>query len=188
MGGAIRGDAGAAALNAVPRRTAHSIGAFLARERRLRGIRLVEVERTTRIPRRSLERLEAGAFDGIADGFSRGFVRTVAGAIGVDPEEAVARMLEEPEPSAFEPPSAPGGASTWLAGLLAVALGATVLGAGLALHGWSAGGGGPAAPERVRRDYVRSLAIAEGVVPPRRGPEAAGKEAGARPPAPEGSD
>lgn len=169
MGGAIRGDAEAAPLSAAaPRRTVRSIGAFLARERRLRGIRLVEVERATRIPLRSLERLEAGAFDGGADGFSRGFVRAFAGAIGVDPEEAVSRMLAEPEPSAFDPPpGAPGRASPWLAALVALALGAAALGAGLALRSWSAAASDPAPPERVRRDHVRSLAIAEGAVPPR---------------------
>jgi hypothetical protein len=51
----------------------------------------------TRLPVRSLERLEAGAFDGQQDGFVRGFVRTVAVAIGLDPEDAVARLLAEPE-------------------------------------------------------------------------------------------
>lgn len=52
----------------------------------------------TRIPRRSLERLEAGAFDRSPDGFTRGFVRTVALAIGLDPDETVARMLVEAAP------------------------------------------------------------------------------------------
>jgi len=51
----------------------------------------------TRLPVRSLERLEAGVFDGQHDGFVRGFVRTVAVAIGLDPDDAVARLLAEPE-------------------------------------------------------------------------------------------
>ena len=50
----------------------------------------------TRIPRRSLERLEDGAFDDQIDGFARGFVRTVAEALGLDAEEAVMRLLGEP--------------------------------------------------------------------------------------------
>jgi cytoskeleton protein RodZ len=73
-----------------------AIGAYLRRQRELRGITAEELARTTRIPLRSLERLEAGSFDGEADGFVRGFVRTVAAALGLDPDETVARMLAEP--------------------------------------------------------------------------------------------
>jgi cytoskeletal protein RodZ len=73
-----------------------SIGSFLARQRRLRGISIDDLARLTRIPRRSLERLEAGAFDGTPDGFVRGFVRTVAEALGLDPDDAVNRLLREP--------------------------------------------------------------------------------------------
>jgi cytoskeletal protein RodZ len=95
MGQAIGGISGAAALSA-PASRADDIGAYLARQRKLRGISLDELESLTHIPRRSLERLEAGAYDGDPDGFVRGFVRTVSLAIGLDPEEAVSRMLEEP--------------------------------------------------------------------------------------------
>jgi len=55
-----------------------------------------ELANRTRIPRRSLERLEAGAFDSTPDGFVRGFVRTVADALGLDPDDAVNRLLREP--------------------------------------------------------------------------------------------
>jgi cytoskeletal protein RodZ len=55
-----------------------------------------ELAQLTKIPRRSLERLESGAFDGAPDGFTRGFVRTVAEALGLDPGEAVNRLLVEP--------------------------------------------------------------------------------------------
>jgi cytoskeletal protein RodZ len=55
-----------------------------------------ELASLTKIPRRSLERLEAGAFDGTPDGFARGFVRTVAAALGLDPDDAVNRLLAEP--------------------------------------------------------------------------------------------
>jgi hypothetical protein len=74
-----------------------AVGGWLAKQRELRGIRLEELAAITRLPVRSLERLEAGAFDGQHDGFVRGFVRTVAVAIGLDPEDAVARLLAEPE-------------------------------------------------------------------------------------------
>lgn len=75
---------------------AEPIGAYLARQRVLRGISLEELSASTRIPLRSLARLEAGAFDAEPDGFVRGFVRTVALALGLPPDETVARMLPEP--------------------------------------------------------------------------------------------
>lgn len=74
---------------------AEAIGAYLSRQRRLRGISLEELAAATRIPVRSLQRLETGAFDREPDGFARGFVRTVAVALGLPPEETVARMLPE---------------------------------------------------------------------------------------------
>ena len=75
---------------------ASSIGEYLKRQRLLRGITVEDLSATTRIPLRSLERLEAGYFDGVSDGFVRGFVRTVALALGLDADQTVARMLDEP--------------------------------------------------------------------------------------------
>jgi cytoskeletal protein RodZ len=72
------------------------VGAYLAQQRNLRGISLDHLATLTRIPLRSLERLEGGAFDRDPDGFSRGFVRTVAEALGLDPDDSVARLLPEP--------------------------------------------------------------------------------------------
>ena len=77
------------------RERAEPIGAYLARQRVLRGITLEQLAETTRIPLRSLARLEAGVFDAEPDGFARGFVRTVATALGLPPNETVARMLPE---------------------------------------------------------------------------------------------
>jgi cytoskeletal protein RodZ len=94
MGQEVRGSPEAAALSEAEPDA--SIGSFLARQRRLRGISVDELAQLTRIPRRSLERLEAGAFDGTPDGFVRGFVRTVAEALGLDPDDAVNRLLREP--------------------------------------------------------------------------------------------
>ena len=74
------------------------IGAYLRGQRELRGISSEDLSRVTRIPIRSLDRLEAGFFDGETDGFVRGFVRTVAEALGLDPSETIARMLVEPAP------------------------------------------------------------------------------------------
>jgi hypothetical protein len=73
-----------------------SIGRYLASQRQLRGISLDDLSARTKIPRRNLERLEAGAFDAQTDGFVRGFVRTVADALGLDSREAVMRMVSEP--------------------------------------------------------------------------------------------
>ena len=78
------------------------IGAYLRRQRRLRAVSLEELADLTRIPLRSLERLEAGGFDGETDGFARGFVRTVAEALGLDVEDAISRMLHEPAPGVWE--------------------------------------------------------------------------------------
>src|SRR5262245_8712447 len=93
MGKEVRGKPEAPALSADPER---SIGAYLARQRELRGISVEELAALTRIPRRSLERLESGVFDRAPDGFVRGFVRTVAAALGLDPDETVMRLLSEP--------------------------------------------------------------------------------------------
>ena len=78
------------------------IGEYLRRQRTLRGVSLQELSSATRIPLRSLERLEGGEFDGETDGFVRGFVRTVAVALGLDAEDAVSRVLEEPTHGAWE--------------------------------------------------------------------------------------
>ena len=75
---------------------ASPIGEYLRRQRLLRGITAEELAQLTRIPLRSIERLESGQFDGQSDGFVRGFVRTVADALGLDVEDTVSRMLEEP--------------------------------------------------------------------------------------------
>ena len=86
----------------------HSIGAYLAAQRDLRGISLEELAQLTRIPLRSLARLESGTYDGVTDGFVRGFVRTVAESLGLEPGDTVARMLCEPLPEQdVRPPERP---------------------------------------------------------------------------------
>jgi cytoskeletal protein RodZ len=72
------------------------VGPYLAAQRRMRRISLDELAERTKIPRRNLERLEAGVFDAAPDGFSRGFVRSVADALGLDPDEAVMHLMREP--------------------------------------------------------------------------------------------
>jgi hypothetical protein len=78
------------------------IGEYLRRQRMLRGVSIEELAAVTRIPLRSLARLEGGEFDGETDGFVRGFVRTVASAIGLDADDTIARMLQEPTPGVWE--------------------------------------------------------------------------------------
>lgn len=141
--------------------SAEPVGRWLARERRLRGLSLEEVSATTRIPRRSLERLEAGAFDGSLDGFTRGFVRTVADAIGLDPAEAQARLLGAAEPARRSRQGlAPRGLLVAALALLALAALAGALVAFWPEERPAAASAEPAAPspELRRRDFVRELA------------------------------
>ena len=91
MGAEVRGVPEDAALKS------GGIGRYLAGQRKLRGISLDELAGLTRIPVRSLERLESGAFDLSSDGFVRGFVRAVAEALGLDPDDAVMRLMREPQ-------------------------------------------------------------------------------------------
>ncbi len=93
-GAAGRRTAGADGEAAAPRA---SIGQYLARQRELRGISIEELCARTKLPRRNIERLESGALDGQPDGFVRGFVRTIADALGLDADEAVMRLMHEPE-------------------------------------------------------------------------------------------
>lgn len=172
MGKAIRGVPEAPALRRADPGEEAGIGAYLAQQRRLRGISLDELAALTRIPRRSLERLESGVFDGPPDGFVRGFVRTVATAIGLDPEEAVSRMLREPEAR-----RRPGLPSLGRLAVLGAAL-LAVLAVGVVAARVARRAGTPrveqapvprAAPLPVRRDHVRALAVEEGLL----GPESA---------------
>ena len=117
-----------------------------------------ELADLTKIPMRSIDRMEAGAFDGNPDGFVRGFVRTIAVGLGLDPDEAVMRMLGEPADLA----EAAGASALWLdRRLLAiVALLVATVGFGLAIWGWAARA--PSADDTpkivYRRDAVRALA------------------------------
>ena len=157
-----------------------SIGKYLASQRELRGISLDDLAARTKIPRRNLERLESGAFDAQADGFVRGFVRTVADALGLDSQEAVMRMVSEPAGGDEER------LRRWrvrMAVLGVVVGGVLLLLLGLGLRfatRWVVEpAGGP--PDHVfRRDVVRSLAEEEAR---REHPAAAKSQVGERTPA-----
>ena len=98
------------------------IGEYLRRQRVLRGMSAEELAQRTRIPLRSLERLESGQFDGETDGFARGFVRTVAQALGLDADDAITRMLHEPSAHTWELHNAGRSLKQGVAGLVFVVL------------------------------------------------------------------
>jgi len=169
MGQEIRGSPEAAALTGAEPGDG-SIGSYLAQQRRLRGVSVDELASLTRIPRRSLERLEAGAFDATPDGFVRGFVRTVAEALGLDPVDAVNRLLREPREDEALLLAKARHERRKLALRLAVA-GAALL-AALALGRfalwWLAGGNQSSDPVVYRHDALRSLeAVPEQAPAPR---------------------
>ncbi len=140
------------------------IGEYLRRQRVLRGMTMVELAELTRIPLRSLERLEGGRFDGETDGFVRGFVRTVASALGLDADDTVARMLQEPSASAWERHGPGRSAKQAFAVVLSVlVLGCVFLGLSAVWNALLGDASRPASREVVIwRDPVRALAAATG--------------------------
>lgn len=143
-----------------------SIGAYLAKQRRIRGISAEQLADITRIPLRSIERFEAGHFDADLDGFSRGFVRTVAEALGLDPNETLSRTLREPATGGSRSRA---GAFAWGRVLFAAGLLGLVLGVGLLVREGLRLVSKPSSvtPDYVvRRDPVRDLAEAQGAYVP----------------------
>ena len=70
-------------------RDKETLGGFLARKRKERGISLQEVATETRIGLPFLEHIEVGEFHKIPGAFyARGFVRAYAACIGLDPGAA----------------------------------------------------------------------------------------------------
>ena len=67
-----------------------SFGAWLRRQREVRGISLREIAETSRISLRYLEALEQDRFDLLpAPLFAKGFLREYAKFVGLDPDEVV---------------------------------------------------------------------------------------------------
>lgn len=81
------------------------LGDWLRETRLRKGLTFAEVERTTRINRHYLEALEAEHYDVIpAPVYARGFTRSYARMLGLDPEEAIARMPADlPRPPGLDP-------------------------------------------------------------------------------------
>jgi hypothetical protein len=81
------------------------LGDWLRAQRLRRGFSYAEIENTTRINRLYLEALEDEHFDAIpAPVYVRGFLRSYAKALGLDPEHAIALLPDNlPRPPGLEP-------------------------------------------------------------------------------------
>ncbi len=81
-----------------------SIGAFLRRTRESRSISVGEVARATRIPVHAIERIEADHFDDLpGEVFARGFLKAYATAVGLSPDEVLARYTAARRVVSVEP-------------------------------------------------------------------------------------
>ncbi len=88
-----------------------SFGRYLLRERELRGLSLEDVVRVTRLTTAVIESIESG--DPVRmppRGYLVGYLRSYAGAVGLDADDVVLRYqeaagLEDPEPAAPRPPA-----------------------------------------------------------------------------------
>jgi cytoskeletal protein RodZ len=77
---------------AAARGPTETLGAYLRHHRRARSMSLAEVSRITRIPGASLDAIEGDRFDELpGEVFVRGFLRAYAQAIGLLPDEVLAR-------------------------------------------------------------------------------------------------
>ena len=69
-----------------------SVGALLKKQRESRAMSLAEVSRVTRIPMATLEQIESDRFDSLpGEVFVKGFLKSVSLAVGLVPEEVLAR-------------------------------------------------------------------------------------------------
>ncbi len=70
-----------------------TLGSFLREHRELRRMSVEEISRATRVPVSSLERLESDRFDELpGEVFVRGFLKSYARAVGLNPDEVLARF------------------------------------------------------------------------------------------------
>jgi cytoskeleton protein RodZ len=83
----------------------NELGEWLIRAREARGLTIEDAERDTRISRRYLQALESGDLDVIpAPVYARGFLRSYAQYLGLDPQEAMARYPRDDGPPGYTPP------------------------------------------------------------------------------------
>ncbi len=112
-----------------------SFGRHCLRERELRGLSREEVARLTKLAPAVIEALESGDSARMPPrAYLLGYLRSYAGALGVDPDDLVLRWREV-EPAPPEPDRRRG--LRWRAGAVALAavLAAAVLAAGLLWRG-----------------------------------------------------
>jgi cytoskeletal protein RodZ len=113
----VTGDDRAATLSA--------FGRWLAQERELRGLARHEVARATKLAPGVVEALESGEAERMPPrAYVVGYLRSYAGAVGLDADEVVLRFEEAfAEPAGVAPPARRGGrARAVVAVALAVAL------------------------------------------------------------------
>lgn len=81
-----------------------SIGTFLRRTREGQSISVGEISRATRIPVQAIERMEADHFDDLpGEVFTRGFLKAYAAAVGLSPDEVLARYTAARRVVSVEP-------------------------------------------------------------------------------------
>ena len=69
-----------------------SVGQYLRQQREAKAMSIEEVARATRVPMSSVERLESDQFDELpGEVFVRGFMKSYARAVGLDPDDVLAR-------------------------------------------------------------------------------------------------
>jgi cytoskeletal protein RodZ len=72
-----------------------SVGEYLRKHRELRRMSVEEIARSTRVPMSSVERIEADLFDELpGEVFVRGFLKSYARAVGLSPDEVLARYTQ----------------------------------------------------------------------------------------------
>ena len=90
-----------------------TFGIRLKEKREAKDLSVADVARITKIPRRSLELLEAGSFDRLpAEVFVRGFLKSYCRCVGLDTDETLRRYGEilydgrAPKPASLAVPAA----------------------------------------------------------------------------------
>lgn len=69
-----------------------TVGQYLRRHREAKRMSIEEVSRATRVPAASVEKMEADQFDELpGEVFVRGFLKSYASAVGLEPDEVLAR-------------------------------------------------------------------------------------------------
>jgi cytoskeleton protein RodZ len=83
------------------------LGATLRDARERRGMSVEDLARVTKIKIDTLRAIDSNAFERVPPGvFTRGFLRTYAREVGLDPEAVVSQYVEQVEPTPEAPPPA----------------------------------------------------------------------------------